>query len=101
MGSVISAIFGGGSKAPPPPDNSAQERQLAQMRADSAAEKTRLDAQQAKLDDEKRRTDEQLAAKMKARRGGGVRQLMDAQRLNAEAGLPGQDSATRNTLGPK
>jgi hypothetical protein len=55
-----------------------------------------------KLADEKqRKMAEELAAKTKARRGGGSRALMDAQRLNPEVGLPGMDSATRNTLGPK
>jgi hypothetical protein len=92
MGGVVDAIFGGGS------DNSGQ---MAAIEAENARQRKTMEDQQAKLDDEARRRQEQISASAKARRGGGTRALMDAQRLNPEVGLPGQDSSTRTTLGPK
>lgn len=93
MGGIISSIFGGGDK----PDNSAQ---MAQMEADNRAQRDKMDAQQKKLDDEERKRQEAIAAAGRAKRGGGARALLAAQRLNPEVGLPGQDS-TQTTLGPK
>lgn len=92
MGGVVSAIFGGGNDAP---DNSAQ---LAQMEADNKAQKEKMDAQQAKLDDEARKRNEEIASKARARRAGGTRALLSAQRLNPEAGVTGD---TQTSLGPK
>ena len=93
MGGIVKALFGGGDA----PDNSAQ---LDEMRRNNALQSEKLAAQQKSLDDKTRDEAAALAAARKARRGGGARALMDAQRLNPEAGLPGQDSATRSTLGP-
>lgn len=95
MGGVVSAIFGGGDSKP---DNSAQ---MAQMEADNKAQREKMEVQQKKLDDEARSRNEEAASRLRARRGGGARALMDAQRLNPEVGLPGQESATRKTLGPQ
>jgi hypothetical protein len=67
----------------------------------NAEQKKSMDDQQAKLDEEARKRNEQLAASGKARRSGGARALLAAQRLTPEAGLPGEDSTTRTTLGPK
>ena len=92
MGGIISSIFGGDK-----PDNSAQ---MAQMEADNKAQREKMDASQKKLDDDERKRTEAIAASTRARRGGGARSLLAAQRLNPEAGLPGQDS-TQTTLGPK
>jgi hypothetical protein len=92
VGSIISSIFGGG-------ENNISAL-MAQMEADNKAQRDKMDAQQAKLDEDARKRQEAIAATAKARRGGGARALLDGQRLNPEVGLPGQDS-TQTTLGPK
>jgi hypothetical protein len=88
VGKVVKSIFGGGGS-----DNSAQMRQ---MELENQAQRAKMDAQQKKLDDEERKRQEALAASGRAKRGGGARSLLSAQRLNPEVGVGEQTS-----LGPQ
>lgn len=70
----MGGMFGG------KPDTSAAEAQLAMQRAET--ERMRQQAEE-----EKRDLNEQIAAKRKARMGGGKRMLLSDTRLNPEEGV--------------
>jgi len=71
----MGGVFGGGK-----PDTSAAEAQLAAQREETARAR---EAAQA----EKRDLQEQMAAKQRARRGGGKRMLLSDTRLTPELGI--------------
>lgn len=70
----MGGMFGG------KPDTSAAEEQLAMQRAET--ERMRQEAEEQKRD-----LNEQIAAKRKARMGGGKRMLLSDTRLNPEEGV--------------
>ena len=73
----MGGMFGG------KPDTSAAEAQLEMQRAETA--RMRQEAE-----DQKRDLNEQIAAKRKARMGGGKRMLLSDTRLNPEEGIDEQ-----------
>ncbi len=78
----MGGVFGGGK-----PDTSAAEAQLAAQREETARARKAAEG-------EKRDLQEEMAAKQRARRGGGKRMLLSDTRLTPELGIDEE-----NTLG--
>lgn len=96
MSGIVDFIFGADK-----PDDSAQKAQLAEMKRQNDEQSAKFAQEKDRLDAEERKRQEELSSKSRARRSGGTRSLMSAQRLTPEEGIAGEDSSMRATLGPK
>lgn len=77
----MSGLFGdGGAKA--------AKAQMAQQEAANKREEERLKLQEKQLEEEKTIEAKRMQAAINARRRGGTRSLLAAERMNAETGLP-------------